>query len=82
MERDIVAELEQEEIREYKEELSQYLWEIPDDLFYPYFSIRPMTSQAFDRICRDLMNRGYCRLLARFAERWGQWERETEDWQA
>lgn len=67
--REILRELEQEEIAEYKKELRRYLDEIPDELFYQYFGIFPMTEGEYDRICQDLAKKKYYCLLARFLER-------------
>lgn len=65
----ILQELEQEEIREYKQELKAYLELIPDHLFYQYFGIYPMTLESYEEIRRDLVeHRFYC-LLARFSDR-------------
>ena len=66
---DVLKELEQEEIREYKKELRQYLDEIPDALFYQYFEIMPMSHETYERICKDLAERKHYCLLARFLER-------------
>ena len=51
---DILKELEQEEIAEYKQELRRYLDEISDEVFYQYFDIMPMDDKEYDFICRDL----------------------------
>lgn len=65
----ILQELEQEEIMEYKQELKEYLEVIPDHLFYQYFGIYPMTLTSYEEIRRDLVeHRFYC-LLARFSDR-------------
>lgn len=75
---DILKELEQEEIAEYKKELRQYLDEIPDQVFYQYFDIMPMSDEDYDRICRDLAQRHYYCLLARFCERHNGVRRQRE----
>ena len=67
---DILRELEQEEIAEYKKELRQYLDEIPDQVFYQYFDIMPMSNEDYDFICRD---------LARFSERHNGVRRRREE---
>ena len=54
---DILKELEQEEIAEYKQELRRYLDEISDEVFYQYFDIMPMDDKEYDFICRDLARR-------------------------
>lgn len=65
----ILQELEQEEIREYKQELQAYLKLIPDHLFYQYFGIYPMTKESYEEIRQDLMRHRFFCLLARFSDR-------------
>lgn len=65
----ILNELEQEEIREYKQELKAYLELIPDHLFYQYFGIYPMTKEGYEEIRRELVKYRFCCLLARFSDR-------------
>lgn len=76
---DILRELEQEEIAEHKKELRQYLDEIPDQVFYQYFDIMPMSNEDYDFICRDLARRHYYCLLARFSERHNGVRRRREE---
>lgn len=76
---DILSKLEQEEITAYKRELHQYLDEIPDEMFYQYFGIFPMTEGEYDRICQDLAGRKYYCLLARFLERRSRGRKPEEE---
>ncbi len=65
----ILEDLEQEEIRDYKRELKEYLDIIPDHLFYQYFGIYPMSAKSYEEIRQQLIDyRFYC-LLARFSDR-------------
>lgn len=45
---DILKELEQEEIAEYKQELRRYLDEISDEVFLQYFDIMPVDVKEYD----------------------------------
>ena len=75
---DILKELEQEEIAEYKQELRRYLDEISDEVFYQYFDIMPMDDKEYDFICRDLARWQYYCLLARFLE-WRSGVRQSRE---